>query len=129
MYFASNAVFGDNPKLVDLGVSPAHIADKLKSIFVHATRAGWLTDNYNGFTSNHGISKVTADRASEAKAYSDYIKNSEFETMNVFERENNYGTRINENSSGTRLNQNIQMTQPDQDISQINTERRIIHES
>ena len=85
----------------DLGLLPAHTADKLKSIFDPSTRAGGLTDNSNGLTSSHGIAKVTADSASEAKAYSDYIKNSEFETMNVFERENIFGTR---------LNQNIQMT-------------------
>ena len=42
-------------------------------------------DNTDGLTSRHGISKVAADRVSEAKAYSDYIKNSEFETMKVFE--------------------------------------------
>ena len=40
--------------------------------------------------------------------------------MNVFEFENN---------SGTRLNQNIQMTPPDQDISRINPESRINTES
>ena len=36
------------------------------------------------------------------------IKNSEFETMNVFSSKNNSGTQLN-----------IQMTQPDQDITQI----------
>ena len=82
---------------MDLGLSPAHTADKLKSIFVPATRAGGLMENSNGLTSSHGIAKVTVDRVSEAKAYSDYIKNSEFETMNVFERENNSGTRLNKN--------------------------------
>ena len=61
-------------------------------------------DNTDGHTPSHGIAKVTADRASEAKAYSDYIKNSEFETMKVFEFENNSGTQLN------------------QDISQINPE-------
>ena len=40
--------------------------------------------------------------------------------MNVFEFENNYGTR---------LNQNIQMTRPDQDISRINPESWINPES
>ena len=50
---------------------------------------------------------------SEAKAYSDYIKNSEFEIMKVFEFENVSGTRLN------------QMTRPDQDISRINPESRI----
>ena len=57
--------------------------------------------------------EVTADRVSEAKLYSDYIKISEFETMRVFEFGNNSGTRLN------------QMTQPDQDISRINTESQI----
>ena len=92
---------------------PAHTADKLKSIFVPAIRAGGLTDNSDGLTSSHGIAKVAADRVSEAKAYSDYIKNSEFETMNVFERENN---------AGTRLNQNISRINPE---SRINLDRRI----
>ena len=82
--YASNSVFGETPKFVDLGLSPAHTADKLKSIFFPATRVGGLTDNSDGLTSSHSIAKVTADRANEAKAYSDYIKNSEFKTMNVF---------------------------------------------
>ena len=43
-----------------------------------------MTDNSDGLTSSHGIAKVAADRTSEAKAYSDYIKSSEFEAMNVF---------------------------------------------
>ena len=67
-----------------------------------------MTDKYDGLTSSHGIAKVTADRASEAKAYSDYIKISEFETMKVFEFENNSWTGLN------------QMTQPNQNISRIN---------
>ena len=98
---------------MDLGLSTAHTADKLKSILVPTTRAGGLTDNSDRLTSIHGIVKVTVDRVSEAKAYSDYIKNSEFETMNVFERENNSETRLN------------QMTKPDQDISRINPESQI----
>ena len=84
--FASSSVFGKTPKFEDLGLSPPPTADKLKSIFVPTTRAEGLTDNSDGLTSSHGIVKVTTDRVSEAKAYSDYIKNSEFETMNVFER-------------------------------------------
>ena len=71
--FASNSVFSETPKFVDLGLSPAHTVDKLKSIFVHTTRAGGLMDNSGGPTSSHGIAKVTSDRASEAKGYSDYI--------------------------------------------------------
>ena len=70
-------------------------------------------DNSNGLTSRHHIAKVTADRVSEAKAYSDYIKNSEFETMKVFEFENNSGNELNK------------MTRPDQDISRINPDSRI----
>ena len=69
-----------------------------------------MTDNSDGLMSRHGIAKVTADIVSEAKAYSDYIKNSEFETMKFFEFENISGTRLN------------QMTRPDQDISRINPE-------
>ena len=67
-----------------MGLSNAHTVDKLKSVIVPATRAGGLTDNTDGLSSSRGISKVIADRASEAKVYSDYIKNSEFETMKVF---------------------------------------------
>ena len=94
--FASNSVFGKNPKFVDLGISPAHTADKLKSVIVLATIVGGLTDNSDGLASWHHIVKVTADRASEAKAYSDYIKNSEFESMKALEFENNFGTRLNQ---------------------------------
>ena len=72
--FESNYVFVKTPKFMDLGLSPAHTSDKLKSIFVPAIRAGGLTDNSKGLTSSHGIAKVTADRASEAKSYSEYIK-------------------------------------------------------
>ena len=79
--FASNAVFGKNPKVVDLGLSTAHTADKLKSVIGPATRARGLVDNTDGLTSSHGISKVAADRVREEKAYSDYIKNSEFQTI------------------------------------------------
>ena len=110
MNFASNSVLGETPKFVDLGLSPANTADKLKSVIGPATRVRRLTDNPEELTSSHGIVKFTADRVSEEKAYSDYIKNSEFETMQVFEFENNSGTQLN------------QMTQPDQDISQINHE-------
>ena len=72
-----------------------------------------MTDNTDGLTSSHGISKVAADRVSEVKAYSDYIQNSEFETMKVFEIQNDSGTRLN------------QMTRPDQNISRINPVSRI----
>ena len=39
MNFASNSVFGKTPKFVDLGLSPAHTTDKLKSVIGPATRA------------------------------------------------------------------------------------------
>ena len=95
--FASNSVFGETPKFVDLGLSPAHTADKLKSVIGPATKAGGLYDNFDGIASRHRIAEVTADRVSEAKTYSDYIKKSELETMNVFEWEKNSGNRLNEN--------------------------------
>ena len=79
--FPSNSVFSANPKFVDLGLSTAHTANKLKSVIGPTTRVGGLTNNTDGLTSWHRIAEVTADRVSEAKAYSDYIKNSEFETM------------------------------------------------
>ena len=101
---------------MDLGLSPAHTADKLKSIITPATRAVGLTDNPNGLTYRHCIKGVTAKRLSEAKSYSDYFKNSEFETINVFERENISGTQLNENIQMTRQDQNIQTTLPDQNI-------------
>ena len=72
--FTSNSVFSKKPKFVDLGLSTVNTADKLKSIFVLATRVGGLMNKPNGLTSSHGILKVTADRVSEAKAYSEYIK-------------------------------------------------------
>ena len=109
----SNAVFGENPKFVDLGLSTAHTWDKLKYVIGPPTRVQEFKDNTDGHTSSHGISKVAADRVSEAKAYSDYIKNSEFETIKVFEIRNNSGTRLNE------------MTRPDQNISRINLVSRI----
>ena len=86
MNLASNPIFGETPKFVDLGLSPAHTADKLKSIFTPNTRSGGLTDNSDGIMSWHRIAKVTVEREGEAKLYSDYIKNSDFETRNVFER-------------------------------------------
>ena len=95
---------------MDLVISPAYTADKLNSIFSLANRSGGLTDNSGGINSRHRIAEVTAVRVSEEKAYSDYIKKSEFETMNVFERESNFGTRLNENIQMTQPDRNIQMT-------------------
>ena len=96
MNFAINAVFDENPKFMDLELSPTHTADKLKSVIGPATKVRGLTDNSDGLTSSHGIAKVTAYRVSEAKAYSNYIKNSEFEIMKVFEFENDSETLLNQ---------------------------------
>ena len=74
MNFASNSVFSETPKVVDLELSPAHTADKLNSVFAPATSAGGLTDNSDWLASRHGCEEVTVGRVSEAKAYSDYIK-------------------------------------------------------
>ena len=110
MNFASNSIFGKNPTFVDLRLSTAHTADKLKSILVPNTRAKGLVDKSDWPAPMHRIAEVTEDIVREAKAYSDYIKNSEFESMNVSEQENNSGTRLNENIQMTRPDQNIQMT-------------------
>ena len=92
MNFSSSSVFGKNPKFVDLGLSPAHTTNKLTSVIGPATRLeGWM-DHSNWLASRHHIVEVTADRVSEAEAYSNYIKSSEIETMNIFERKNNSGT-------------------------------------
>ena len=72
-----------------------------------------MIDNTDRLTSSHGISKVAANRVSGEKAYSEYIKNSEFETIKVFEIRNDSGTRLNE------------MTRPDQNINRINPDSRI----
>ena len=115
--FASNSVFGKNPNFVDLGLSPAHTADKPKSVISSTTRVGGLKNNTDGLTSRHRIVEVTADRVSEAKRYSDNIKNSDFETLIFFEIRNNSGTPLN------------QMTRPEKYISQINPESQIIPDS
>ena len=73
MNFASNSVFGETPEFEDLGLSPAHTADKLKSNFAPATRAEGLTDKSYGLTHKHFIAEVPSDRVREAKYYSDYI--------------------------------------------------------
>ena len=73
---------------MDLGLLPANTADKIDSVFAPTTRAEGFTDSSNWLVSRHVIAEVAEGRVSKAKAYIDYIKNSEFETMNVFEREN-----------------------------------------
>ena len=58
----------------------------------------------------HRIAESTVEIVREAKVYSECIKNSEFETMNVFERENISGIRLKENNSRTQLTENIPLT-------------------
>ena len=91
MNFASNSALGKSLKFVDLGLLPSKTVDKLYSVFVPATRAEGLIDSSNWRVSRHVIEEVSVLIVSEAKLYSDYIKNYEFEIMNVFERENNSG--------------------------------------
>ena len=43
-----------------------------------------LTDNADWLAFRYDFKEVTVGRVSEAKAYSDYIKKSEFETTIVF---------------------------------------------
>ena len=66
---------------------PAHTTDKLKSIIVTSARVEGLTDGSNWLASRHGIEEVTVGRVTETKLYSNYIKNSEFETTKCFEQE------------------------------------------
>ena len=110
MNFASNYVFGKTPKFVDLGLSPAHTTDKLKSVFNSATRAGGLKDNSDRIASRNSILEVTEGRVSKVQAYRDHIKNSDFETRNVFEQENIQLTRQDQNIQLTRQDQNIPLT-------------------
>ena len=110
MEFVSKSVLGESPNFVDLRLSPANAADKLKFVFALATRVEGLTDNSDWIASMHGYKEVTAGIVSESKAYSNYIKNSEFEITKVFERENISGTQLTENISGTGLTENIPVT-------------------
>ena len=82
---------------MNLGLSPAHTTDKLMSVIGPYTRVEGLTDISNWLASRHGMEEVKVGRVSEAKAYSNYIKNSEFETTEVFERENISVTRPTDN--------------------------------
>ena len=54
MNFAINSVLSESPNFVDLGLSPANAADKLKSVFAPSTRVEGLKDNSNWLASSHG---------------------------------------------------------------------------
>ena len=88
MDFASNSVVAESPNFMDLGLSPAHTTGDLKSVISRATRIEGLKYSSDSLASKKGIEEVTFERVSEVQAYINYIKNLEFETMNVFEREN-----------------------------------------
>ena len=102
MDFASNSAIGESPNFMDLGLSPTHTTDKLKSFISPATRVEGLTDSSDWLASRHGIEEVTVVRVIEGKAYINYIKNSEFETTKIFEQENISVTRPTENIPLTR---------------------------
>ena len=88
MNFTSNCVLGKTSKFIDLGLSPRHTQDQLKSVIVPDTRAGALTDNSDWLAYRNRIAQITEGRMCEVQAYIDYIQNSKFETRNVFEWEN-----------------------------------------
>ena len=87
MKFASNSVLRKILKFVSLGLSPANTANKLNSVFASTTRAEGLTDKSDWLTYMHGCIEVTVGIVSKAKTYSDYIKNSDFETREFLEWE------------------------------------------
>ena len=97
MNFTSNPVLGKTLNFVDLRLSTVNTAEKLNSIFAPITRTKGLADNSHWLASRHSNAEFTEDRVSKAKAYSDNIKKSEFENMNIFERENNSVIRLTEN--------------------------------
>ena len=74
MDFMSHYVIVESPNFMNLGLSPNHTTDKLKSVIGPATSIEWLKNISNCLASRHGIKKVTVGRVSEAKSYSDYTK-------------------------------------------------------
>ena len=110
MNFAINPVLGETPKFVDLRLLTVNTSEKLNSIFYLVTRAEGLTYQSDWLASRHYIVEVTEGRVSEVQAYRNYIKNSKYETRNIFGRENIQMTRPDQNIQMTRPGQNIQMT-------------------
>ena len=103
-------------KFLYLRLSPSHTTDKLKSVFSPATRYGGFTDNSDWIASRHHIAEVMERGVSEVQAYKDYIKNSEFETGNIFGWENIQMTQPDQNIPLTGLNKNIPLTRMNQNI-------------
>ena len=73
MNFVSNSVLSETPKFMDLGMSPAHTTDKLKSVIGPTTIYRSLMDHSKWLASRHIIAGVTEGRVIEVQAYSDYI--------------------------------------------------------
>ena len=86
MNFVSDPILGETPKFMDFWLSTVNTADKLNSVFAPVTREEGLTDHSDWLLYRHSIAEVTEVILSEVQEYSDYIKNSEFETRNVSER-------------------------------------------
>ena len=99
MEFASIYVIGKIPNFMDLGLSPSHTKDKLKYVIGPTTIFEGLINGSDWLASRHGIEEVMVGKVNETKSYSDYIRNSEFETTKVFEVENISVTRPTENIS------------------------------
>ena len=108
--FASNPVIDETPKFVDLRISTINTADRLNSAFppLPERKVGWITPT--GLRLGIVLRKLQCTDRARQKRTVTILKNSEFETMNVFERENNDGIRLIENNSGTQLTKSIPLT-------------------
>ena len=96
MNYGSNAIFNQNPNLINLGLVSVNTTDKLGSVSVPTTRVGRLTSSSNWIQHGHDIEEAKADRVSKTKANRYYILKSDFETMReiqYFERENIFMSR------------------------------------
>ena len=69
----SNSVVAKSPNFMDFRLSPANTTYKLKSIIVLTIRVKRLMNGPNLLVSGNVIGKITVEKVSEAKAFSDYI--------------------------------------------------------
>ena len=88
MGFLSNFVISKSPNLMDLGLWPANTMNRLKAVISPNIRVEGMTDIFDWLMCMHGWKEVMVGRVRDAKVFSDYIKNNEFETIKVFEWEN-----------------------------------------
>ena len=93
MQFGSDSVVTPNPNFVNFRIASVNATDRLGLVSATTTILGRPTLSSDWLQHGHDIEEVTAEKVSEAKAYSDYILENEFETMRVFERENISVTR------------------------------------